>query len=256
VSASSCTARRRPASGLARSRTWLRHAAGAHTPAHPGSLRAIVARASRTGARPASSLPTRPAGRRRSGCSRHASGCTAPKDGKDERVTAADLPVHALLFTDDPLLEMRVALFIREDLERARLTQVNGPLADRMHDAILADAPASHLGCQLRHPTLQGCRAPRLWSPVPHGGRALQHVTAKTPSSPGTRIGFWLVAALGVPAAAIAWTWYGLVQFEAQTEQSKALLTHRCLGRCSPAGGVSYGCHGFPPPNCVTSQHP
>lgn len=42
-------------------------------------------------------------------------------------------------------------------------------------------------------------------------------------TSRGARIGFWVVAALGVPAAALAWSWYGLAQFEAQTEQSKAL---------------------------------
>ncbi|KQZ85567.1 hypothetical protein ASD56_04425 [Microbacterium sp. Root166] len=34
---------------------------------------------------------------------------------------------------------------------------------------------------------------------------------------------FWVVAVLGIPAAVIAWNWYGFAQWEAQTEQPKAL---------------------------------
>lgn len=45
---------------------------------------------------------------------------------------------------------------------------------------------------------------------------------AATPSR-GSRAGFWSVAVLGIPAAAIAWTWYGFAQYEAQSEQGKAL---------------------------------
>lgn|SRR5690349_24490035 len=37
------------------------------------------------------------------------------------------------------------------------------------------------------------------------------------------RTGFWVVASLGMVAATIAWTWYGGAQFEAQSEQPKAL---------------------------------
>ncbi len=37
------------------------------------------------------------------------------------------------------------------------------------------------------------------------------------------RRGFSVVASLGAVAAAIAWTWYGIAQFEAQSEQPKAL---------------------------------
>ena len=36
-------------------------------------------------------------------------------------------------------------------------------------------------------------------------------------------MGFGVVAALAVPVLAVAWLWYGLAQFEAQTEQGKAL---------------------------------
>ncbi|MDN3495822.1 hypothetical protein QL996_07780 [Planococcus sp. APC 4015] len=34
---------------------------------------------------------------------------------------------------------------------------------------------------------------------------------------------FWVVAALGALASSISWTWYGFAQFEAQSEQGKAL---------------------------------
>ena len=42
-------------------------------------------------------------------------------------------------------------------------------------------------------------------------------------SSRSARIGFWTVAALGPLGATVAWVWYGFAQFEAQTEQCKAL---------------------------------
>jgi hypothetical protein len=71
------------------------------------------------------------------------------------------------------------------------------------------------------------------WS---HG---LASVTTKTPSSRGARIGFWVVAFLGVPAAAIAWAWYGFALFEAQTEQSKALAAGTSMaGFGETLGGV------------------
>jgi hypothetical protein len=67
----------------------------------------------------------------------------------------------------------------------------------------------------------------------------LPQVTTRTPSSRGARIGFWVVAALGVPAAAVAWTWYGFAQFEAQTEQSKALAAGTSMAGFGEAlGGV------------------
>lgn len=34
---------------------------------------------------------------------------------------------------------------------------------------------------------------------------------------------FWVVALLGIAAATIAWGWYAFAQFEAQTEQGRAL---------------------------------
>lgn len=44
---------------------------------------------------------------------------------------------------------------------------------------------------------------------------------ALTGRSASTR--FWVIAALGSSAATGAWFWYGFAQFEAQTEQCKAL---------------------------------
>lgn len=49
-----------------------------------------------------------------------------------------------------------------------------------------------------------------------------------------------MVAGLGVPAATIAWIWYGLVQFEAQTEQSKAVSARTTMA------GVAEVWGGFP----------
>ena len=57
--------------------------------------------------------------------------------------------------------------------------------------------------------------------------------------SRGTRIAFWIVASLGVIASAVAWVWYGLAQFEAQTEQPKALSAGTTMaGFAEVIGGV------------------
>jgi hypothetical protein len=53
------------------------------------------------------------------------------------------------------------------------------------------------------------------------------------------RRGFWVVASLGAVAAAIAWTWYGGAQFEAQSEQPKALSAGTTMaGFAELFGGV------------------
>lgn len=55
----------------------------------------------------------------------------------------------------------------------------------------------------------------------------------------GARIAFWVSAVLGFPVMALAWTWYGLAQFEAQTEQSKALSADTTMaGFAEVVGGV------------------
>ena len=55
----------------------------------------------------------------------------------------------------------------------------------------------------------------------------------------GARIAFWIVASLGVVASAVAWVWYGLAQFEAQTEQPKALSAGTTMaGFAEAIGGV------------------
>ncbi len=47
------------------------------------------------------------------------------------------------------------------------------------------------------------------------------------------------MAALGIPAMAVAWSWYGLAQFEAQTEQPKALAANSTMaGFAEFWGGV------------------
>ncbi|WP_188436395.1 hypothetical protein [Microbacterium murale] len=52
-------------------------------------------------------------------------------------------------------------------------------------------------------------------------------------------IGFIVATILGVPTAAVAWTWYGLAQFEAQTEQGKALAAGTTMaGSAEIMGGV------------------
>lgn len=48
---------------------------------------------------------------------------------------------------------------------------------------------------------------------------------------------FWVFAALGVPILAIAWTWYGLAQSEAASEQGKALAA----GTTMASFGESFG---------------
>ncbi|MGM1017455.1 MAG: hypothetical protein ACQEW8_07960 [Actinomycetota bacterium] len=55
----------------------------------------------------------------------------------------------------------------------------------------------------------------------------------------GARIAFWVVAPFGVLAAAVAWNWYALAQFEAQSEQSKALSAQTTMaGFAEVWGGV------------------
>lgn len=57
--------------------------------------------------------------------------------------------------------------------------------------------------------------------------------------SRGTRRAFWIVASLGVIASAVAWVWYGFAQFEAQTEQPKALSAGTTIaGLAEVIGGV------------------
>lgn len=46
---------------------------------------------------------------------------------------------------------------------------------------------------------------------------------AQPQTSRAARVGFWVVAVLGPLAAAVAWSWYGFAQAEAQSEQGKAL---------------------------------
>jgi len=64
--------------------------------------------------------------------------------------------------------------------------------------------------------------------------------TAKSDhSSTSTRAAFWLLASLGVIASAVAWAWYGFAQFEAQTEQPKALSADTTMaGFAEVIGGV------------------
>ena len=57
--------------------------------------------------------------------------------------------------------------------------------------------------------------------------------------SPGTRTAFWVLASLGVIASILAWVWYGFAQFEAQTEQPKALSADTTMaGFAEAIGGV------------------
>lgn len=59
------------------------------------------------------------------------------------------------------------------------------------------------------------------------------------PSRRGTRTFFWVLASLGILPAAVAWTWYGFAQFEAQTEQGKAVAAGTTMaGFAELAGGV------------------
>ena len=53
------------------------------------------------------------------------------------------------------------------------------------------------------------------------------------------RRGFWVFASLGALAAAIAWTWYGGAQFEAQSEEPKAVSAGTTMaGFAEVIGGV------------------
>lgn len=53
------------------------------------------------------------------------------------------------------------------------------------------------------------------------------------------RTRFWVIASLGIAAAAIAWFWYGFVQLEAQTEQGKALVAGTTMaGFAEVVGGI------------------
>lgn len=74
--------------------------------------------------------------------------------------------------------------------------------------------------------------------PQTSGVPRLPESTRYSPSR-GARIAFWVVAGLGIPTAAITWIWYGLVQFEAQTEQGKALKAGTTMaGFAEVWGGV------------------
>lgn len=50
---------------------------------------------------------------------------------------------------------------------------------------------------------------------------------------------FWLLAALGVIASAVAWAWYGFAKFEAQTEQPKALDADTTMAGFAEVIGVA-----------------
>ena len=55
----------------------------------------------------------------------------------------------------------------------------------------------------------------------------------------GARTAFWAVASFGVIASAVVWVWYGFAQFEAQTEQPKALSADTTMaGFAETIGGV------------------
>lgn len=60
----------------------------------------------------------------------------------------------------------------------------------------------------------------------------------KSRTSRDARTGFWVIAALGIPAAATAWSWYGFAQFEAQTEQGKALAADTTMAGFAEIFGV------------------
>ena len=69
--------------------------------------------------------------------------------------------------------------------------------------------------------------------------RGGQRVNADQSAAQGGRTAFWTVAALGPLAAAVAWTWYGFAQYEAQSEQGKALSADTTMaGFAEVIGGV------------------
>ena len=58
-------------------------------------------------------------------------------------------------------------------------------------------------------------------------------------TSQGAREGFGAVASLGIIASVVAWSWYGFAQFEAQTEQGKAIAAGTTMaGFAEVVGGV------------------
>lgn len=57
--------------------------------------------------------------------------------------------------------------------------------------------------------------------------------------SQGSRVAFWVVASLGVLASVVSWSWYGMAQEEAQSEQSKAVSAGTSMaGFAELVGGV------------------
>lgn len=58
-------------------------------------------------------------------------------------------------------------------------------------------------------------------------------------SSSAARTGFWVTTAVGIFVVSVAWSWYGFMQFEAQTEQGKALAADTTMaGFAEILGGV------------------
>jgi hypothetical protein len=67
----------------------------------------------------------------------------------------------------------------------------------------------------------------------------LHEAEMSSTSSHDKRVAFWTVAAVGVFPAVLAWTWYGFAQFEAQTEQPKALSADTTMaGSAEIFGGI------------------
>jgi hypothetical protein len=64
-----------------------------------------------------------------------------------------------------------------------------------------------------------------------------QLVTTRPPRA--ARAGFWVIAALGPLASVLSWIWYAMAQFEAQSEQCKALAADTTMaGFAELWGGV------------------
>src|SRR6478735_1764861 len=67
----------------------------------------------------------------------------------------------------------------------------------------------------------------------------MQQAATKPSTSRWAPTAFWVVALLGIPAAAVVWSWYGFAQLEAQTEQGKALAAGTTMaGFGEVLGGV------------------
>lgn len=63
--------------------------------------------------------------------------------------------------------------------------------------------------------------------------------TSEPQTSRGARAAFWPLASLGIIASIVAWSWYGFAQFEAQTEQGKALSAGTTMaGFAEVVGGI------------------